>query len=77
MKKVKNWLSQMLSEGSASSCTRFCVIMVFTTLMLNFTFSNVYSMIAGKGPITFNIQELIALFGIVGMKLGQKKMESK
>ena len=68
---------EMLSEGTAASCTRFCVIMVFVTIMLNFTFSNVFSIIVTGKPVSFNIQELVALFGIVGMKLGQKKLEQK
>ena len=50
--------------------------MVFITIMVNFTFSNVYSMIDTGKPISFEIQEIIALFGMVGAKLGQKKMES-
>jgi len=33
--------------------------------------------IATGKPVPFNIQELVALFGIVGMKLGQKKLEQK
>lgn len=74
---MKNWFKEMLSTSDASSCTRFCVVMVFSTIMFNWTFLNIYSMIDTGQPVTMNIQEIIALFGMVGAKLGQKKLENK
>jgi len=77
LKGFGSYLKSMLSEGGASSCTRFCVVMVITTIMVNFTFVNIYSMLNGTGPATMNIQEIIALFGMVGAKLGAKVQEKK
>jgi len=77
LKGLGSYFGGMLSETSAASCTRFCIVVVIITIMVNFTFVNVYSMIAGDGPAAMDIQEIVALFGMVGAKLGSKKLESK
>lgn len=68
---------EMLSESSASSCMRFCVVVVVVTIMFNFTFLNIFSIIADGTPVAMDVQDIISLMGVLGLKLGQKKMEKK
>ena len=67
----------MLSESTAASCMRFCVTAVITSVLFNYIFSNVYLLITKSETASLDIQDIIALLGVLTMKLGQKRMENK
>ena len=66
----------MLSEGNTSSCMRFCVVVVISTIMANFTFMNIYSIISTGAAVPMEIQDIISMLGVLGLKVGQKKLEN-
>jgi len=68
-----NFFKDMFSEGSASSCMRFCVIIIVITYMFNWTWFNVWN----SQLASFEIKDLIGLLGVLGMKLGQKAVEKR
>ena len=74
---TKNWFMEMLSESNASSCMRFCVVAVVLTIMLNWTLGSIGVLAGWVDEAGINIQEIISLLGVLGLKLGQKKMENK
>ena len=67
----------MLSQGTAASCMRFCVVAVILTVLFNYAFSNVFLLITKAQTASLDIQDIIALLGVLTMKLGQKQMEKK
>lgn len=67
------FFKDMFSEGSASSCMRFCVTLIVFSYMLNWTWFN----IANSQLASFEIKDLVGLLGVLAMKLGQKKLEKK
>lgn len=68
-----DFFKNMFSEGSASSCMRFCVTLIVITYMFNWTWFNV----SHWQLTSFEIKDLIGLLGVLGMKLGQKAVERK
>jgi len=62
----------MFSEGTASSCMRFCVTIVVITYMFNWTAFNLIN----HQLASFELKDLIGLLGVLAMKLGQKKLEN-
>ena len=67
----------MLSESTAASCMRFCVTAVITSVLFNYIFANIYLLISKGETASLDIQDIIALLGVLTMKLGQKQMEKK
>ena len=70
-----NWFKNMLSTSDVTSCMRFCVVMVVLTIMFNYTFLNVVGFLTKGSTVDMSVQDIIALLGMLVMKLGQKKME--
>jgi len=70
-------LKDMLSQSTAASCMRFCVVAVIMTVLFNYAFSNVFLLISKSQTASLDIQDIIALLGVLTMKLGQKRMEKK
>jgi len=68
---MKDFFKNMFSEGSASSCMRFCVTLIVITYMFNWTWFNVFN----SQLASFEIKDLVGLLGVLGMKLGQKAIE--
>ena len=66
------FFKEMFSEGTASSCMRFCVTIVVITYMFNWTWFNVMN----HQLASFDLKDLIGLLGVLAMKLGQKKLEN-
>lgn len=77
IKGAKNWFMEMLSTSDASSCMRFCVVVVVLTIMGNYTLGTIGVMAGWIQDAGINAQEIISLLGVLGLKLGQKKLESK
>ena len=75
-KSIWDLIKDMLSESNTSSCMRFCVVIVVVTMMVNYTFLNVYSMIDTGKFVSMSIKDVISLLSVLGLKLGQKKMEA-
>jgi len=69
---MRNFFKEMFSEGTASSCMRFCVTIVVITYMFNWTWFNVMN----HQLASFDLKDLIGLLGVLAMKLGQKKLEN-
>ena len=67
----------MLSESTASSTMRFCVMAVVMAVLFNYLFTNIWLVVSAGLTTSLDIQDIIALLGVLGMKLGQKKMEKK
>ena len=67
----------MLSESTASSTMRFCVMVVIIAVVSNYLFTNVWLVVTKAQTVALDIQDIIALLGVLGMKLGQKQMEKK
>lgn len=74
---MKTWFKEMLSQSDASSCMRFCVVVVVLTIMANFTFLNVVGFLREGTVVNMSVQEIASLLGVLGLKLGQKKLENK
>ena len=69
-------IKEMLSEASAVSCMRFCVVLIVGTTMLNWTIGTVAVLFELAEEASINISEIVALLGTLGMKMGQKKLEN-
>lgn len=74
---MKKWFMEMMSSSNAASCTRFCVVAVLGTILANYTFTNVVMVARGTGVASIEITELVALLGLVALKVGQKKLEAR
>ena len=72
-----NLFKEMLSESDASSCMRFCVVTVVLVIMGNYTFLNIAAVFKEGLQVAIQTQDIIALLGVLGLKLGQKKLENK
>ncbi|GAG00034.1 unnamed protein product [marine sediment metagenome] len=70
-----SWFKEMLSSSNATSCMRFCVVVVVLTIMFNYTILNIIGFFCSGTSANLSIQEIIALLGMLGMKLGQKAVE--
>ena len=69
---MRNFFKMMFSEGTASSCMRFCVTIIVITYMFNWTWFNVWN----SQLASFEIKDLIGLLGALSLKLGQKVVEN-
>ncbi|MBW2006319.1 MAG: hypothetical protein JRI72_17300 [Deltaproteobacteria bacterium] len=69
---MRKFFKEMFSEGTASSCMRFCVTIVVITYMFNWTAFNLIN----HQLASFELKDLIGLLGVLAMKLGQKKLEN-
>lgn len=72
---MKNWFLEMLSTSNASSCMRFCVVVVVLTIMFNYTFLNIIHAFSDGSIINMSVTDIVSLMGVLGLKLGQKKIE--
>lgn len=66
-----NFFKEMISEGTGSSCMRFCVLVIVLTYMFNWTYFNVMN----SQLTSFEIKDLIGLLGVLSLKVGQKLVE--
>ncbi len=73
MKSLFKFFKDMISEGSESSCMRFCVVIIVITYMFNWTWFNVIN----SQLVSFEIKDLVGLLGVLALKVGQKKLEAK
>ena len=71
------FFKEMFSQSTAASCMRFCVVAVILTVLFNYALSNVFLLLAEGKTASLDIQDIIALLGVLTMKLGQKRMEKK
>lgn len=68
---------EMLSESNASSCMRFCVVLIVVTTLLNWTMGTVGVLCGLVDSAGINMTEVVALISALGMKAGQKAIEKK
>lgn len=70
------WFKTMLSTDNAASCTRFCVVAVLATILINYTFTNIVVVWRGTGIASMDLPEVVSLLGVIALKVGQKKLEA-
>ena len=68
---------EMLSESSASSCMRFCVVLIVITTLFNWTLGTVGVILGWVESAGVDVTEIVALLGALGIKGWQKKTEKE
>jgi len=74
---MKNWFLEMLSTESNVSSMRFFTFIIVGTIMANYTFLNIYSMLNSGVATSMSVTDITSLVGVLGIKLGQKQIEKK
>jgi len=71
MKFIKDFILNMFSEGSSTSCLRFVITLIIVTMMFNWTYFN----IANDQLASLDLKDIATILGLLVIKIGQKKIE--
>ena len=71
------WIGSLFSEGSHASCMRFCVFLIITATLFNWTIGTIAVIFGKIESAGMSVPEIVALLGALGMKNWQKYTERK